>query len=54
MENVDFYDIKRDGSNIVITFYDIVEQGEEFIFPVEDAWKILRALHSILVDYRHS
>lgn len=48
MENVDYYDIRRDGNNIVITFFDIVEEAEEFIFPIEDAWAIMRSLWKVI------
>jgi hypothetical protein len=50
MENIDYFDISRKGNNVVLTFYDIVEDGEEFVFPLEDAWRIMRALKTILTD----
>jgi hypothetical protein len=48
MENVDYFDVQRVGNDVVITFYDIVEQGEELTLPVEDAWKLMRALKSVM------
>lgn len=49
MENVDYFDVERVGNDVVITFYDIVEQGEELTLPIEDAWKLMRALRSVMV-----
>lgn len=48
MENVDYYDVRRDGNNIVITFFNIVEDGDEYVFPLEDAWKLCRSLRQVL------
>jgi hypothetical protein len=45
VENVDSYEIQRDGDYINIIFYDIVEDGEVFRFPIKDAKSILLSLH---------
>lgn len=50
VENVDQYQVERDGDVIVIKFMDIFGDGLAFGFPVNDARKIRDALTQVIGD----
>lgn len=48
MENIDGFSVERSGENIIISFYDLFGQGESYILPQADGFKIKEALEAVL------
>jgi hypothetical protein len=44
VENVDGFTVERVNGNVVLTFTNIVGEGEVFLFPPDDAKRIAEAL----------
>lgn len=48
IENIDFFEVARDGDQVSIRFMDLFDQGEEYLLSVDDASWLRDALTKVI------
>lgn len=48
VENIDFYEVEREGNEITLKFTDLFGDGELYRLPLDDARKLRDAITHLL------